>query len=158
LVSRKAREVVPRLEALVDEGESEHARLHALGTLDGLEALSERTLRTALADRAPSVRRFALDLVAEHPLRGALVEPVVERARDADERVVLAAACALGEIASPDASVALAGILERHGGEPWIRGAALSSALPHLGFLLGRVGIEESKGRLSREVEREIVA
>lgn len=148
LAARCARETIPALERLITSGTSGLGRLHALGTLAGLRSLSAATLRRALADDLPAVRRLALELAAEHPERRALARDILALGDDPDGRVVLALAGALGEPATPEAGSLLVRILERYGSgatsDPWIRGAALSSAVPHLAILLER--IEEKEG------------
>src|SRR5205823_444511 len=62
LLWRADKKAVPLLEKLARTGKRPVARLHALCTLDGLGALDAGTLRAALADPHPGVRRHAVRL------------------------------------------------------------------------------------------------
>ncbi len=62
LVERGEKSVVPQLKQLAAGKAGWRATLHALWTLDGLDAIEPDTLRTALADRSPEVRAAAVRL------------------------------------------------------------------------------------------------
>ncbi len=114
------------LRALLGDTRAE-ARLHALWTLDQLEALDADDVRRALRDDAPGVRENALR-IAERRLANedGLLDAVLARHDDPDPRVRLHAALALAASASPRRLTALAAIARRDGADRWTRAAVLS--------------------------------
>jgi putative membrane-bound dehydrogenase-like protein len=118
---------VPLLEKLASGSERALARLHALCTLDGLDALRPAVLRKALSDPHPGVRRHAVRL-CEGRLGGAAeLAEVVKLVRDPDARVRLQLACTLGEWDDPRAARALGELAVRETGDPYLSAAVLSS-------------------------------
>jgi putative membrane-bound dehydrogenase-like protein len=100
--------IVP-LKKLVAEGKRPQARLHALCTLDGLQALDEPTLLAALADRDSGVRRHAIRL--SEPLLNtsqSIAKMLPRLAGDADAFVRLQLVYSLGTWQDADAGKLLA--------------------------------------------------
>jgi putative membrane-bound dehydrogenase-like protein len=104
LVERQDRSVVAVLEGMSRKSPSPLARLHALYTLEGLNALSSEILAGACVDREPTVREHAIRLAGQY-LAGAARVPVSpesttgHRAKDAGrDRLVppVAATAGLG--------------------------------------------------------------
>ena len=128
IVERRLRVAVPPLRTLVRDGRSETARIHALWTLDGLDALDPPAILRALNDPHPAVRENAVH-AAESRLgaSGELIPAVLRLAGDADDRVRFRVALALGETADRRRTAALASIARRDGAQPWMRAAVLSS-------------------------------
>lgn len=129
LVERADAAAVPLLEAQLASHDA-RTRLHALWTLDGLEAATAAHVQRLLADASPIVRAGAVQ-VAERWLGEAdspLVAALVARADDAHWQVRLQAAASLGALPDDDRKVdALADLLLRHGrDEPILVDAALS--------------------------------
>src|SRR5207247_6040131 len=60
LVQRGDRSVVPALKELALAASDYRAKLHALWTLDGLDAIDAQTVTRSLADRSPDVRASAI--------------------------------------------------------------------------------------------------
>jgi putative membrane-bound dehydrogenase-like protein len=128
------------------------ARLQALCALDGLGALKSETLRRALKDEHPGVRRGAVRL-CESRLESdeALRAAIVAMAEDPDPQVRLQLACTLGQTKDPRAADALWEVLQAGQDDPYVAAAALSSALPHLETLTAYAidrGSSELQGRL----------
>ncbi|MEO8693849.1 MAG: HEAT repeat domain-containing protein [Acidimicrobiales bacterium] len=99
-------------------------RVAALGALDRCGALDDATLRDALGDPAPRVRRRACELAARHPDAS-----VLAALADDDPLVAEAAAWALGEHAAavaPGSVAALADVVKRHP-EALVREAAAAA-------------------------------
>src|SRR6266446_315693 len=65
-----------------------------------------------------------------------LAEAVLALAGDPDPRVRLQVALALGSWTDPRAGKALAQMVRREPGDPWILAGVLSSAVPHVGTML----------------------
>ena len=128
LVQRQDSAAVEMLDAKALRGESPLGRLHALCTLDGLHALKSETLRRALADADPGVRRHAVRLSEHEKLRSPRLEAaLLERVTDSDPFVRLQLAYALGSCTSAESAQALGTLLRQDGGDPRISAAALSS-------------------------------
>jgi putative membrane-bound dehydrogenase-like protein len=132
----------PLLEALARESKNPLARLHALGTLDGLGLLQPRLVERALADEHPGVRVNALRL-AERRADPSVVVAATKLVSDPDRKVVLQLACTLGEWSDRSAGVALGKIATTYHADKFIAAAVLSSALPHSAALVDAVVASE---------------
>lgn len=134
---RGDKSVVPALAQLAARPEIRpEARLQALCVLDQFEALDPSLLVSILSSRHPGLRKHAARLCEKRlAVAPELRESFLALAVDPDLEVRLQFASSLGEWKSPEAGRALAGLLAREG-DPYILGAALSSALPHLGPVL----------------------
>lgn len=97
------------------------ARLHALWTLEGLNALDAEALRTALKDADPQVRAAGVRLATPDLLPDLL-------AMTGETEVIVQAhlAIRLGATGSPDADQALAKLLVAHGQNTLVREGALT--------------------------------
>ena len=129
LVERQARSAVPALVRLATKAMSPEGRVHALWTLDGLQALEDESIERALRDSQPEVREQALRL-ADRRLRPSqrLQAAVVALADDPSPQVRFQLAFALGEAETPSFVAALAKIARRDVADPWTQLAVLSSA------------------------------
>lgn len=89
--------VAAALEKMAAQHERPETRLHALCVLDGLKALRIETVRKALADDHPGVRRHAIRLIesflGQDPQAGS---DLLALANDSDAQVRLQLACTLG--------------------------------------------------------------
>ena len=97
------------------------ARLHALWTLEGLNALDADALRTAIKDTDPQVRAAGVRLATPDLLPDLI-------ALTGEQEVIVQAhlAIRLGAVASPEADVALAKLLVAHGQNTLVREGALT--------------------------------
>jgi mono/diheme cytochrome c family protein len=129
LVQRADRAAVPLLKSQAETAPDWRTRLHALWTLDGIDALEPSTVVKALDDQSRDVRASAVRLAerwlgdAKHPIQGA----VLKKLDDKDWAVRRQLAATLGSL--PDASArasTVATLLERHGDDPITVDAALS--------------------------------
>ena len=128
LVQRADMSAVPALKQLAERGSS-RAKLHALWTLDGIDAIDQATVVGALDDASRDVRTSALRL-AERWLSNPdspVVAAVLKRLDDADWNVRRQLAATLGELRQADRHAAIATLLERHGDDPVAVDAAVSS-------------------------------
>lgn len=133
---------IPALENLL-ANKSPRARLHALWTLDGLHALKDGQVLTALGDTHPGVRENALKL-AEPRMKSAAIRKRVESSlADSDARVRMFAALAFAptdSISVPRASSRRPGLdppvpelinlATRPDSDQWIRMACAAALKP----------------------------
>lgn len=124
LLHRQDLSVTGQLKSMMAEDEDARARLHALYTLEGLNALDHTLVRQAMQDPYSGVRLHAVRLSEQYP---ELLSDLVEMVRDTSAWVVFQAALSLGEFAGPSVSDALVNVLQRHGQVSWFRTAVLSS-------------------------------
>jgi glucose/arabinose dehydrogenase len=128
LVERGDTSVVPALRKMASSAADVRTRLHALWTLDGLDAIEPGDVMSALSHANRDVRVSGLRLAerwlgqANHPLQGA----VLQRLDDSDWAVRRQLAATLGELPAQSKESAIATILERHGDDPITVDAALS--------------------------------
>jgi putative heme-binding domain-containing protein len=128
LIERQDKSVIPSLKWMVKKGKTPEARVHALRTLDGLNALEEQQILTAILNKDPNVREHGIQL-AEPRLNKSpmLAEEVLKLAADENARVRFQSALTLGELENPKIVPALVKIAERDMNDRWARAAVLSS-------------------------------
>ncbi len=128
LFERRDPAAVTPLRALLTQSASELARLHALWTLDGLEALRDEDIARGLADRSAGVREHAVRLAAPRIARAAeLRRAVFALAGDDEIRVRYHVAFAAGGVADDTAVNVALTILRHDAADRWVRSAALSA-------------------------------
>ncbi len=128
LVERQDTASVAPLRKLVAKADRPQTRLQALCSLDGLEALDQRTLSIALSDSHPGVRRHAVRL-SEPWLEKTpeLAAKVVSLVVDGDAMVRLQVAYSLGQWHDPQAGQALGNLALASSQDLFITTAVLSS-------------------------------
>ncbi|NLT69522.1 MAG: c-type cytochrome [Verrucomicrobiaceae bacterium] len=159
LFERQDPAAVPLLKNLVHQSPSALARLHALWTLHGLDALEKNERLAALRDASPGVRENAIRLAEPHLQDPDILEAVLPLADAPEARVRFQAAFTLGESDDPRAFAALTRIALRDGADPWIRSALLSSTAETGGALLAallRGGDAADTAELIRELSQTI--
>ena len=133
LVERAAKTAAPALTSLVTGAKDWRTRLHALWTLDGLDAIEPGLVMTALDDGAPAVRSAAVR-IAERWLGEAddrLQASVLKHLDDPAGSVRQQLAASLGALPASVRIEAIASLLERHGADPVVMDAAISSVRGH---------------------------
>ncbi|HLW64027.1 MAG TPA: PVC-type heme-binding CxxCH protein, partial [Gemmataceae bacterium] len=143
--------VVTTLEKLAIMTERPLCRLHALCTLDGMNALKPKTVQEALKDEHPGVRRHALRL-SERFLKdnAELANAVANFPIEADGQVRLQLAFTLGECPDPQAPQALAKLAVVAGDDPFIRSAIMSSINSKNLEPVFRAIVEDKKGAATK--------
>ena len=132
LVERQDRAAVPLLSAALKDIRNPIARLHALWSLSGLDAVDTAILSQLIADPHPGLREHALRVASaiesQQHRRLLPATSLVSRAEDPEIRVRLQAALALGDHCreEPAALGALRTIAVRDADDPWMRLAILS--------------------------------
>jgi putative membrane-bound dehydrogenase-like protein len=128
LIERRDPAAILPLEHLAAQSGSPLGRLHALYTLDGLAALTERVLLERLSDPEPRIRAHAVRLSEDRLKRSpALLAAVARLADDSDRLVRFQVALSLGD-AEPAAAVAsLARLAHAAATNELLRSALLTS-------------------------------
>ena len=129
LVERGARTVVADLVKLATNAPDWRTRLHALWTLDGLDAIEHSTIETALNDQHRDVRVSAIR-IAERWLGGEAGDPmqtaVLQRLHDSDWAVRQQLAASIGVLPPSLREPMAVEMLERYGNDPVVVDATLS--------------------------------
>jgi mono/diheme cytochrome c family protein len=140
--------VTPALIRLTIEAKDWRARLHALWTLDGIDAIEPDLVTKALEDTSRDVRAAAVRVAerwlggAEHPISTA----VRKRLDDPDWIVRRQVAASLGVLPPGARESSLALVLERYGDDPITLDAALSGLRGSEGVVLeGLIGSGRSQ-------------
>jgi len=129
LIERGLRNMAPALLKLAGTADDWRTRLHALWTLDGLDAIDVATVQKALEDGSRDVRVSAVRIAerwlgeARHPVTDA----VLKRLDDPDWQVRQQLAASLGVLPQDAREAALLSLVERYGDDPVVMDAALSS-------------------------------
>jgi putative membrane-bound dehydrogenase-like protein len=132
LVERRDKKTIPTLKKLCREESTPQGRLHALYTLDGLDALEIPLVERALGDAHYGVRVHALRLAQRWLGKEAnLLKHVLALVNDPHPKVRLQLALSLGESDSEKALEALARLAEFESDDRWME-AAILSAVPGL--------------------------
>ena len=154
LVERGDRSVAPKLSALALDSPDWRTRLHALWTLDGLDAIEPAQTGRALSDPSPHVRASAVRL-AERWIGGSahpLAAEVLARLDDPAAQVRWQVAATAGVLPAESRIDASVRILDALGGDPVAVDAVLSGLrnqeLAAIERLLAR-GEDETPARLS---------
>jgi putative heme-binding domain-containing protein len=128
LIQKNDRESVPLLEKQVFENSRPLCRLHALCTLDGLNALSSQIMIHALSDAHASVRRHAVRLCeGQLPKSPELVDTLIKLADDSDPQLQVQLAYTLGECSDHRAGQALGKLAMKTADDPFLLAAVMSS-------------------------------
>ena len=140
IFERQSQDAVAPLTQLLRSSSQPLARLHALWSLHGLEALTDELLLRALSGRDTHVREHAVRLAEPRLVTSRpLLERVLAAASDEGPRVRFQVALTLGETKDPRAVDALAQIARSDGDDPWTRTAVLSSVADSTGPFLLRI-------------------
>ena len=129
LVERRDTAAVPALVTLASTADKWQTRLHALWTLDGLDAIEPALVTAALADKLPEVRNSAIRLAERwlgqpgHPV----VAEIARRLDDNHPWIRAQLAASLGALPAGPREDLLERLLRRAGDEPVTVDAALSS-------------------------------
>ncbi len=128
LVERNAKSVRPALVKLAESANDPRTRLHALWTLDGLDAIEPATVMKALEDMSPDVRSSAVRIAERwlgtpnHPMTVAVLKLTGDSHWSVREQL----AASLGVLPPGAREVAAAAMFERHASDPVVVDATLS--------------------------------
>jgi putative membrane-bound dehydrogenase-like protein len=131
LLWRDDQSFVPALTEMVEQSPRAEARLHALVTLEGLDAIRSSLLSGALHDPHPGVRRQAVRIAGERlDTQPELLTELLALVRESDAIVRVELAASLGAADDPGASRALVDLLHAHPDDPFLAAAVMSSITP----------------------------
>jgi mono/diheme cytochrome c family protein/glucose/arabinose dehydrogenase len=128
LVERNAKTVAPALVKLAQSAPDPRTKVHALWTLDGLDAIGPEIVTKALKDASPDVRTSAVRIAERwlatpnSPLSAAVLELIGDPHWSVREQL----AASLGTLPSGARESAAAAMLERHASDPVVVDATLS--------------------------------
>ena len=128
LVERQDPSAVPHLKELARSRASARGRMHALWTLEGLDALDADLVLDGLRDDSPEVREQAIRMGESYLSDRRIVDRMMEMTGDPDERVRFQLACTLGELPAAISFKPLVKIAADHMEDPWFQVAVLSAA------------------------------
>jgi putative membrane-bound dehydrogenase-like protein len=129
LVERGDKSSVRALEALAASAKDPRTRLHALWTLDGIDAIEPAIVGRALEDFSRHVRASAIRIaerwlgIANHPLQAAVLKRLDDGAWEVRQQL----AASLGTLPPGPRETAAVSMLGRHGADPIVVDAVLSS-------------------------------
>ena len=158
LVERQDQAAVPWLKTLAKSGAEPLGRLHAFWTLQGLRALNEELVRSALADQNANLREQGILLAEEFLAKSAdLQRRVLALANDPAPRVRFQAALTLGECDQLDVSAALLAILRQDYEYRWTVLAVLSSIRTGAGNLFRSLVEDAGFRRVATPANLEVI-
>jgi mono/diheme cytochrome c family protein len=156
LIQRKAIAVSPKLTELVSTAPDWRTRLHALWTLDGLDAIEPATIEKALNDKAPAVRAGAVKISERwlrtpgHPIRAA----VLQKTGDPNWSVRYQLAASLGELPREERLAPITAMLAKYGEDQIIVDAVISGLAGQESSALDRVVHADAVTLLAAAVAR----
>ncbi|MBM3838544.1 MAG: c-type cytochrome [Verrucomicrobia bacterium] len=128
IYERQDQTAIEPLRRVLRKSSSPQARVHALWSLRGLNALGEEDILIGLADESPRVREHTIRLGESRLAQSsALLDKILALANDPDARVRFQLAFSLGQTSDPRDRSALAEIARSSANDRWIRTALLSS-------------------------------
>ncbi len=142
LVERRDRSVVPALVSLAANAPDWRTRLHALWTLDGLDAIEPGAALRALEDGSRDVRVAAIRIAERWIGEEAgdhIIAAFLKRADDSDWAVRQQFAASLGALPGTARDQAAATLLQHHGSDGVVTDATLSGLAGHEAAVLERL-------------------
>lgn len=143
LYERQDDGAIPHLEKLAKESRSALGRMHALYSLNGLNALDTKHVLPALADKEPRVREHTLKLAERFQSEVAIRSQMQKMVDDPDLRVRFQLAFSFGVVESEATTKALHRLAVKDGKDPWVRLAILTSAHGRRGDLFHTLATDD---------------
>ena len=127
IIAKQDKTVVDTLKQIVKATNNSLERLHAIYTLDGLQALDTAAVKIALTDATPGVREHGLILAERYPELASEIGRLA--LNDPSTRVSLQATLSIGNSKNKQlAKDVLLQVAEKYAGKnPWYKTAVLSS-------------------------------
>lgn len=129
LVERGATSVAPVLKTLAVSAPDWRTKLHALWTLDGLDAIDPESVRHALSDPKPEVRASAVRLGERYLSSGnaSVVKAVLALTNDKNWNVRRQVAASIGELPAAARNEPAIQLMKKFGSDPIMVDAVISS-------------------------------
>jgi mono/diheme cytochrome c family protein/glucose/arabinose dehydrogenase len=133
LVERNDQSVIPELEKVIrDDSKGELARVHALWTLEGLQALSEELLISVSKTSSPFLKNTAIRLLEAGVIgrrfsKEKFAEVLTEASQIDNEQIALQVALSSYPLYAKEERVILKTVFNKYGEDALIRDAILSS-------------------------------
>ncbi|MEM8488112.1 MAG: PVC-type heme-binding CxxCH protein [Bacteroidota bacterium] len=128
LVDQQDAAAAPLLETLLMGASTPEARVHALWTLDGLDALQPAHIVIGLQDEEAGVRENAIVLAEQHAATyPTLWDALLDLEEEPNTRVRFQLLCTLGFLDTKDSRQMQQRLLEADIDDPWVQLAALST-------------------------------
>ncbi|WP_373515682.1 PVC-type heme-binding CxxCH protein [Persicitalea sp.] len=124
LLERQDNSILPLLNKTLNESTMAQARLLALYSIEGQNALAADHVKKALSDVEPGVREHALMLAEKYPQ---FLPEIIKLTDDASPQVAYQASLSLGQFSSQEVLPVLARIAEKKAEDNFYRMAVLSS-------------------------------
>ncbi|CAL1520556.1 PVC-type heme-binding CxxCH protein [Chitinophaga sp. MM2321] len=144
LVERKDPAAIPLLKELFNTATDPRARLHALYTLEGLDALNSEIVSQAMKDSAAGIREHGAILSERYP---ACLPLLLQLSADSVPLVAFQATLCLGQFPTAKVLPAMAAVLEKYAADKWFQSAILSAdagiSMDFLQYLLTRGGLKK---------------
>lgn len=139
LVERQDAAAIEPTRSVLTSATHPTARLHALWTLHGLDALTAPDVLRALSDAHPLVRRDGAQLASEFLDNSQVTKSLMARAKDGDVRVRFQVALTLGLIPTPASTQLLVELAARDGQDSWFASGLLTSLRGRSGTVLAQL-------------------
>ncbi|MEE2615588.1 MAG: PVC-type heme-binding CxxCH protein [Verrucomicrobiota bacterium] len=170
IVQSKDDSVAGRLKQIIEKSKSPKARLHALSALNGLDILKPYTVREALSDKHPYVRRLAFRLAEKFPEEDKAFAPFFDfgqnKKLNAQElKVVFQQILSAGSFSNQKIGMSLSTIFPKHE-SPYLEAAFLTASHKHYKEILKttptdgkifeqliQVGINKHRSVLNKKVD-----
>jgi len=127
IIQRKDKGAVPALTKLFNNDKNPITRLHALYTLEGLDALSAELVTKALTDADAGLREHGAILAERYQSDAALSGLLVKATNDPVGLVAMQATLSAGQLPAAQVVPAFAGVIEKKYKDLWFTTAVLSS-------------------------------
>ncbi len=126
LVDMKSPQASSSLIQLIETTDRPTAKVHALWTLEGMDASEVKVLQKALEDPHPGVRKNAIQIMERYPeMITSSMESLTKLSKDADPGVVLQLLATLGDY--EETQLLRQDIVFEHYDDPWMTLAAFTS-------------------------------
>lgn len=140
--------VVPALTSLLESSFNPLGRLHALWTLEGLDAITPNALESAFGDSDPMVRSAALRICEESLAKDRQYDRWIEQSsRDSDPNVVIQTVLSVSRGHHPEAESIIAQIEQAHPDNQAIRGIIAQIRARIAAMIAERKKLEELRRR-----------
>ena len=146
IILHRDKTVIPALQSLARSGKEPLGRLHALWTLEGLDAINAKNLAYSFKDRDPRVRAAAMRISESVIEKDRTLDASIKRlAADRDPNVAIQVVLSVGRGAHPDADTISERILTTHKSNPAVTSIANQVRSRMMAMIAERRKLEEMR-------------